>query len=179
MIRVITPPFRRSRKIVGRGTPLAAGENLTRLRTSTNQTVCAIAAFVGCSPHALGTQATVTRIRVRVECTDCGVVRVGFSDVTLRHCLDDELWSYCFRCPSCGLANACHSPSGAVATLVAVGATVQYWHLPTELFETHADGPPFTLDDVLDFHLLLDRLDGLTPISSRTESGNSPEPRCG
>jgi len=36
-----------------------------------------------------------------------------------------------------------------------LGVQVTTWRLPGELFEPRPSGPPFTLDDVLDFHLLL------------------------
>src|SRR4051794_15775353 len=95
--------------------------------------------------------------RVRVECGSCGAVRVTLPALTLRMCVETDEWSYCFRCPECGLATARATwDEAAVELLVAIGAPMERWHLPAELGESHLGAPALTLDDLLDFHFLLD-----------------------
>jgi hypothetical protein len=99
----------------------------------------------------------VKETKIRVECVSCGPVRITLAALTLRNCEDNHRWSYCFRCPECGLATS-HETSADVAVqlLVANGATIQRWHLPAELSESRVSAPTLTLDDLLDFHLLLE-----------------------
>jgi hypothetical protein len=94
---------------------------------------------------------------IRVECVSCGPVRVTLTALTLRVCEDNSRWSYCFRCPECGLATSHETwAETAVQLLATIGATIERWHLPAELSESRAPAPPLTLDDLLDFHLLLE-----------------------
>ena len=98
--------------------------------------------------------------RVRVMCDDCGLVRVQLPNLKLRKCVDTGRWTCCFRCPSCGLATAqATNEHSAIDLLTAIGVRVEWWRLPRELFEAKVLSPALTLDDLLDFHLLLDRHD--------------------
>lgn len=72
---------------------------------------------------------------------------------------DTNRWSYCFRCPTCGRANAHDSDEATLEVLVTLGAPVQHWHAPAELIEARPVGAVLTLDDLLDFHLLLQHAD--------------------
>lgn len=105
------------------------------------------------------------RTHVRVECRDCGIVLVELGEVTLRLCVDNGQWSYCFRCLECGLVtphvSEQESVRGAIGALVAVGVPVQRWRMPAELVErrTTATAPLLTPDDALDFHMRLERED--------------------
>ncbi len=114
---------------------------------------------------------TPKKPRIRVACARCGVIRVTLPELTLRMCVDDGSWSYCFRCPNCGLANAQETEATAITPLLAIGAPVQPWYLPTELTEEHGTEPELTLDDLLDFHLLLERSDWYDALRQRTETG--------
>jgi hypothetical protein len=93
------------------------------------------------------------------------------ANLDLRLCVETQAWSYSFTCPECGTGNAQETASGTVAVLVSVGAPVHRWHLPAELSEAHGDAPAFTLDDVLDLHLLLDRRDWFDILRQRTQTG--------
>jgi hypothetical protein len=95
---------------------------------------------------------------IKAECQRCGAVRLRVSDLTVRVCADDDRGAYRFRCPRCASA-VVHDASPAIcALLVSVGVREEVWRLPAELRETH-DGPVLTPDDLLDFHLLLERDD--------------------
>jgi hypothetical protein len=94
-------------------------------------------------------------VPVRVRCPSCADVRIDARNLTIRVCTDTKQWSYCFRCPACGYAVAHDSDNGVLAEISGMGVTTVVWHLPAELSEPRPTGPPFTWDDVLDFHLFL------------------------
>jgi hypothetical protein len=109
--------------------------------------------------------------RIRVECASCGAVRVTLSALTLRICEDNDRWSYCFRCPECGLATSHETwADAAVQLLVAIGATIERWRLPAELSESRVSAPVLTLDDLLDFHLLLEDGTWLASVLTQSEA---------
>ena len=82
--------------------------------------------------------------------------------------MDDESGAYRFRCPRCTDA-VVHDASAAIcALLVYVGVQEEVWRLPAELLEQH-DGPVLTPDDLLDFHLLLERDDWAQHLAALTE----------
>lgn len=92
-------------------------------------------------------------------------MQVELAAVTLRLCVDNRHWSYCFRCPECGFVTPHESAEeytrGAIGALVAVGVPVQRWRMPAELVERATDAPALTPDDLLDFHIFLARDDWL------------------
>jgi hypothetical protein len=98
-------------------------------------------------------------MKIRVKCVDCGDLFVTSLALTVRACIDNQSWSYCFCCPRCGRATAHESDEPTVAPLVAIGVPVQRWHLPAELAEWRPGGPTLTPDDLLDFHLFMQRAD--------------------
>jgi hypothetical protein len=110
-------------------------------------------------------------IVIKADCPECGVVRLGPRDVTVRACLDDGSGAYCFQCPTCGSAVHHDANSGVCDLLVSAGVQRVEWCWPRELGERH-EGPTFTPDDVLDFHLLLDRDDEEW---SRQLAGSTPD----
>jgi len=89
--------------------------------------------------------------------------------VTVRVCVDDGTGAYRFRCPTCATA-AIHEASLAICALLReAGCDEEVWRLPAELAE-HPEGPAFTADDLLDFHLLLRRADWTSALT-----GSSPD----
>lgn len=103
--------------------------------------------------------------RVRVECTDCGQVAVPYFGVTLRVCIDNQQWSYCFFCPSCRRATVHESSEPIVAQLMAAGMPAQRWHLTAELTESRPGGHTLTPDELLDFHLFLQTSDWFVDVA--------------
>jgi hypothetical protein len=108
---------------------------------------------------------------IRVECEDCGEVCVTMVALTLRMCVDNERWTCCFRCPVCARATTRELDWRSVDQLVACGASVQRWHLPAELIESRPAAPVLTLDDLLDFHLLMERTNWLDDALGRSDAG--------
>jgi hypothetical protein len=95
---------------------------------------------------------------IKTDCPDCGVVRLAARDLTVRVCLDDGSSAYTFQCTECG-APVNHELSPAVRDLlVSAGVRSQEWRWPAELSE-RTDAPRLTVDDLLDFHLMLSRDD--------------------
>jgi hypothetical protein len=103
------------------------------------------------------------------------VVRLGAGDVTVRVCTDDGTGGYCFRCAQCGSA-VHHDANPAVCDLlVSAGVERVEWRWPAEL-QNRPDGPGFTTDDLLDFHLLLSRDDEWSEELATLSEGTNSTP---
>ena len=105
---------------------------------------------------------------IKAECPSCGVVRLRVPDLTVRVCLDDERGEYRFRCPRCSESVIHEATSAICALLASVGVQEEVWRLPAELLERKT-GPALTPDDLLDFHLLLERDDWTDQLASLAE----------
>ena len=93
---------------------------------------------------------------VKATCPRCGDVELEPSDLELRVCSVVEASSYNFTCPRCEEIVVKPAADGRVVTLLqSVGVPTILWELPKELSEAH-DGPPLTIDDLIDLRLLLD-----------------------
>jgi hypothetical protein len=91
-------------------------------------------------------------------------------DLTVRVCSDDDSGAYSFRCPGCDAPVAKPASSHIVELLVSSGVRLEMWRRPAELLENHG-GAPLTPDDLLDFHVALERpdwLDELVPADRRS-----------
>jgi hypothetical protein len=113
-------------------------------------------------------------IVIKADCPGCGVVRLEAGDLTVRVCTDDGSGAYCFRCARCGSAVSHEASAPVCELLVSAGVNRIDWTWPVDL-DDRPGGPRFTHDDLLDFHLLLDRDDeewsrALTPSSSDVNS---------
>ena len=94
----------------------------------------------------------VDGVSLVVKCPDCVETRVPPRDVTIRHCVDDDTWSYRFECPFCHRRGVAPTAKGAALDAVAAGSALEPWHLPAELWEHPASAPEITYIDVLEFH---------------------------
>ena len=95
---------------------------------------------------------------IRANCPTCGDVQLRANDLVVRVCSDDESGSYTFRCPTCAVAVAKGASKRIVDLLVSSGVRMEVWRLPAELSEPRI-GPQLQPDDLLDFHLMLERDD--------------------
>lgn len=91
---------------------------------------------------------------IRASCPWCGDVKLRPRDLTLRVCADTDHGTYSFVCPRCGDRVARDASPRICALLVSAGVQTEVWRRPAELLEPRL-GPPLTVDDLLDFHLLL------------------------
>jgi hypothetical protein len=92
---------------------------------------------------------------IRASCPDCGDVELTTSDMTVRVCSEDQRGAYAFRCPSCEMAVTKAAEPRIVDLLVSSGVELQVWTVPSELRESKPTGAPFTHDDLLAFHEML------------------------
>jgi hypothetical protein len=103
-----------------------------------------------------------------VTCRDCGDVVVPITQCELRRCIDDGVHSLSYRCPTCGCRDVVGQlHTNEIVELLDAGLHVMPWSLPREVHEVHYAGPEVTLDDLLDFHLLLERDDWSRSIFGR------------
>jgi hypothetical protein len=96
----------------------------------------------------------VCMARIKAECPGCGPVRMRPDSVVLRVCRDDGVVTYRFVCPTCDEIVDHAAGPRVYGLLQEVGVRTEVWSWPAELNE-RPDGPPFTHDDLLDFHQLL------------------------
>jgi hypothetical protein len=92
--------------------------------------------------------------RLVVNCSSCGDMTVTSSEVTIRNCVDNDGWSYWFICPACRCRAAARTRRLPALAAVCAGSPLNTWRLPAE-FDERRDGPPLTLVDLLELHLLL------------------------
>ena len=96
--------------------------------------------------------------RIEATCPACGPVERLPQDFELAVCdYADASW-YAFVCPDCSIRVQKHADERVVELLIAEGVDPTRWDLPAEILEEH-DGPPISLDDLIDFHQLLERAD--------------------
>jgi hypothetical protein len=106
---------------------------------------------------------TVTTIKA--TCPACGEVELKPDDIELRVCTHAPASYYVFGCPMCRDAIQKPADDRVIQLLISGGVRALVWELPGEVLEVH-DGPPLTHDDLLDFHLLLERPDWFSKLST-------------
>jgi hypothetical protein len=92
-------------------------------------------------------------VAIVVCCESCGEMRLRPGAVTLRHCVDDETWTYWFVCPACHLRNAAPAEPEVSLAAIDAGSPLEQWHLPAELQEHSDRAPGLNGVDLLEFHL--------------------------
>ena len=92
---------------------------------------------------------------VRASCPSCGDVEMAGTAITAMLCISTAEGSYAFQCPSCADPVVKQADQRVLELLVASGIALTEWDMPEEATEVHR-GDPFTLDDVLAFHELLE-----------------------
>ena len=95
---------------------------------------------------------------IRATCPSCGEVELTPDDIELRVCAQPDASHYRFECPLCAEMIQKPADDRVVQLLISGGVQATVWQLPEEMHEVHA-GPPICVDDVLDFHLLLEKPD--------------------
>jgi predicted RNA-binding Zn-ribbon protein involved in translation (DUF1610 family) len=103
---------------------------------------------------------------IRTTCPRCGEVDMGPQAISLSVRGNGREGSYRFTCPSCADDVEKRADRKIVALLVSAGVDIEradqepFPH--PELFDEEGsdrrvpDGPPFTIDDVIEFHFLLE-----------------------
>ena len=91
---------------------------------------------------------------IRATCPTCGEVELTPEDIELRVCTYAPASYYQFGCPLCTTCVQKPADDRVVQLLISGGVSATVWELPEEVREAR-EGPAFTFDDLLDFHLLL------------------------
>jgi predicted RNA-binding Zn-ribbon protein involved in translation (DUF1610 family) len=106
---------------------------------------------------------------IRATCPGCGEVELTPDDIELRVCTHAPASYYQFACPLCGDDVQKPADDRVVQLLISGGVTATVWELPEEAREARP-GPAFTADDILDFHMLLERQDWFEHLLKTTAS---------
>lgn len=103
---------------------------------------------------------------VKATCPRCGDVELIPGDLELRLCTTPELSTYHFTCRRCDkVVSKPAADERVVMLLTSVGVPAVEWSLPAELDERH-EGPPISMDDLIDLRLLLERPDWADELSA-------------
>jgi uncharacterized protein YlaI len=100
---------------------------------------------------------------ITANCPICGDVKLTGTDVRVTQYLDDEAASiYTFTCPKCHEEHAKPAPRGVRAALWTAYPrpewTQEYLTPPPVSFDPRPQGPPLTLDDLIDLMMELEQL---------------------
>ena len=106
---------------------------------------------------------------IRANCPACGDIQLTAAELTVRVCSDDDRGSYWFSCPECERPVTKDASPRIIELLVSSGVRKQVWRLPAEMREAHYTGAPLSPDDILDFHLLLERDDWLAELEQTVQ----------
>ena len=98
---------------------------------------------------------------IKTKCPTCGEVNMGPAGISLELPVDTDHGIYAFTCPECQAEVSKPASRKTVALLLAAGvepvefAGAEVQMLPFEDRGPDPSAPPFTLDDVISFHFLL------------------------
>ena len=98
---------------------------------------------------------------IRIKCPTCGEVDLSPDEMSLFLASSGDRGSYSFTCPECSQDVDRPASRKIVALLVAAGVETMPMpretdlDLPPEDRSPNPDAPPFTLDDLIELHFLL------------------------
>jgi len=95
---------------------------------------------------------------IEATCPTCGTVERRAEDFELSVCSHSPSSWYAFLCPECERRVQKPASEKAIELLISEGVAPRYFTIPAEVLETH-DGPPLTVDDLIELHELLERED--------------------
>ena len=104
--------------------------------------------------HSLTSSVWCMMATVRASCPQCGDVEFSSTIAQLRVCEDNGVGSYSFTCPGCQTVVVKNAEPRVVDLLSGAGVPVVMWRMPDDVDRVH-DGDPFTHDDLINFHELL------------------------
>jgi len=93
---------------------------------------------------------------IKATCPECGEVELTSDDIQLRISSEEYGSSYCFECPMCVSEVSKPADSRIIQLLISGGVKAK-----VEGMVSASPAPAFTYDDLLDFHLELQREDAL------------------
>lgn len=108
---------------------------------------------------------------IRATCPQCGEVEMDAQSILLVVEQDSGEGTYSFDCPSCELPVEKPADRKIVLLLMSAGVEVTevaHAQAQLEMSEARPEGPPFTMDDLIDFHFLLQRGDWFDRLAAST-----------
>jgi hypothetical protein len=114
------------------------------------------------TPEGFGRSGSPAPSSLLATCPGCGDVVVDVVGTRVRRAPDAGTCWYGFVCPSCARPVEIAAPGHLAAVLLCLGATEE--SPLAELLEPH-DGPPLTVDDVLDLALALGTVDDVAGLA--------------
>lgn len=94
---------------------------------------------------------------IKATCPTCGEVSLESTDIILR-ITQKTSGTYAFICPQCRRSVTKPADDRIIRLLMSAGVEPLADGIPAEVLERH-DGPPLTVDDLLDLHEALNRDD--------------------
>lgn len=102
---------------------------------------------------------------IEAKCPECGTVECSIEDFELAVCEDPTSSYYTFWCPVCETQVQRPADEKVTELLISEGVTPTLWRIPAEMREPR-HGPELTTDDLLDFHILLQRDDWFSTLQA-------------
>jgi predicted RNA-binding Zn-ribbon protein involved in translation (DUF1610 family) len=106
---------------------------------------------------------------IRTKCPQCGEVEMQARGVLLTVEPASGEGSYSFVCPMCDQVVEKPADKRIASLLMSIGVEVEERDTQELDPEVKPEGPPFTLDDVIDFHFLLDQDDWFEALTASAE----------
>lgn len=105
--------------------------------------------------------------KIEATCGTCGTVERTAEDFELAVSDRPGASWYAFVCPECDQRIQKHADERVIELLISEGVKPFRVRFPEEALESH-EGPAFTLDDVLDLHMMLQRNDWFESLLQQT-----------
>ncbi len=112
-------------------------------------------------------------MQIVVRCPDCADQRVDPAAVTIRNCVDNNLWSYRFICPFCRRPSVSPVAAELAGAAVSAGSPLETWQFPAELAERSHRWPPFTIADQLELRIALAQPDWVEALCNPYPRGDA------
>ena len=118
---------------------------------------------------AMGADTPSEMTSIRTKCPHCGEVEMQARGVLLTVEPDSGEGTYTFVCPLCDQVVEKPADRRIASLLMSIGVEVEERQPQPPDPEIKPEGPPFSLDDVIDFHFLLDQDDWFEALTASAE----------
>lgn len=105
---------------------------------------------------------------IRTNCPRCGEVEMRADVISLAVEQDSEEGVYSFVCPVCEDVVEKPADRKIVSLLRSVGVEITEREAALAEIDERPDGPPITIDDIIDFHFLMSQEDWFEQLTAST-----------
>ena len=105
---------------------------------------------------------------IRTNCPRCGEVEMRADVISLAMEQDSEEGVYSFVCPVCEDVVEKPADRKIVSLLRSVGVEITEREADLAEIDERPDGPPITIDDIIDFHFLMSQEDWFEQLTAST-----------